>query len=211
LLFAALPARAELTLCNRTGYVGNVAISLERSANVSTRGWFRVDSGQCRKVIEEPLEADLVYVHVRTPAIYGSPPQPRSGHGEFCVGDKDFNLPNARGCRAPVTFTAIKPTETEQGPRANLAEEADYDDAQARLAGIQRLLVIAGYDANPIDGVQGGKTQSAIAQFLKDRGLAADTASSPQFFDTLLKAAQNPEGHGFAWCNDTPYSVMASL
>src|SRR5581483_4528313 len=33
----------------------------------------------------------------------------------------------------------------------------------------------------------------------------------PQFFDTLLKAAQNPEGHGFAWCNDTPYSVMASL
>jgi uncharacterized membrane protein len=40
-----------------------------------------------------------------------------------------------------------------KGPVVNLAEEADYDDAQARLAGIQRLLVMSGYDAYPIDGV----------------------------------------------------------
>ena len=53
-----------------------------------------------------------------------------------------------------------------KGPIVNLAEEADYDDAQARLAGIQRLLAIAGYDAYPIDGVQGAKTQAAIAKFL---------------------------------------------
>ena len=93
----------------------------------------------------------------------------------------------------------------------NLAEEADYDDAQARLAGIQRLLVIAGYDAHPIDGVQGAKTQAALAKFLADRKLPADAMSQPNVFDTLLNAARNPEGSGFTWCNDTRYTVMASL
>ena len=98
-----------------------------------------------------------------------------------------------------------------KGPIVNLAEEADYDDAQARLAGIQRLLVIAGYDAYPIDGVQGAKTQAALAKFLTDRKLAADAASAPTFFDTLIEAAAKPEGAGFAWCNDTKYAVMASI
>jgi len=50
-------------------------------------------------------------------------------------------------------FSAAKPSDSSKGPVVNLAEEADYDDAQARLAGIQRLLVISGYDAYPIDGV----------------------------------------------------------
>ena len=60
------------------------------------------------------------------------------------------------------TSVAAKPSDSPKGPVVNLAEESDYDDVQARLAGIQRLLVIAGYDAYPIDGVQGAKTQAAV-------------------------------------------------
>jgi uncharacterized membrane protein len=93
----------------------------------------------------------------------------------------------------------------------NLAEESDYDDAQARLAGIQRLLVIAGYDAYPIDGVQGAKTQAALAKFLSDRKLSPDAPSAANFFDILIEAAAKPEGFGFSWCNDTKYVVMAAL
>ena len=74
-----------------------------------------------------------------------------------------------------------RPSDSPKGPAVNLAEEADYDDAQARLAGIQRLLVIAGYDANPIDGVQGAKTQAALTKFLSDRKLAADAARRRNF------------------------------
>ncbi len=91
-------------------------------------------------------------------------------------------------------FRAARPSDSPKGPAVNLAEEADYDDAQARLAGIQRLLVIAGYDANPIDGVQGAKTQNALTKFLKDRKLPADAAAGPDFFATLLDAARNPAG-----------------
>lgn len=213
LIVLATPAQAELSLCNRTSYVVETAIGLERTANVATRGWFRLDPGQCRKVLDEPLNAELAYVHARTPEVYGSAPLPRSGHGEFCIGARDFTFANARNCSQSqmASFTAVKPSDTPNGPSANLAEESDYDDTQARLAGIQRLLAIAGYDAYPIDGVQGAKTSAALAQFIKDRKLPADAASAPDFFDTLLAAAGKPEGFGFSWCNDTKYPVMAAL
>ena len=210
---AASAAHAELTLCNRTSYRVETAIGLEKRANVATRGWFRIDPGACRKVVDGALDADMVYVHARTPPVYGSAPMPQAGHAELCIRDGDFEIANARGC--PVAqqarFTAAQPSDTPQGPTVNLAEEADYDDAQARLAGIQRLLTIAGYEANPIDGVAGAKTQGALTKFLNDRKLPADAAGKPDFFDVLLKVAANPQGIGFSWCNDTQYTVMASL
>jgi uncharacterized membrane protein len=129
------------------------------------------------------------------------------------VRDATFEIANARGCplSQQARFSPARPSDSPKGPVVNLAEEADYDDAQARLAGIQRLLVIAGYDAHPIDGVQGAKTQAALAKFLGDHKLPADAAATTNFFDTLLTAARNPEGTGFTWCNDTRYTVMASL
>ncbi len=213
LLAAAHPAQAELTLCNRTSYRMEAAIGLEKRANVATRGWFRIDPGECKQVVDGALDADMVYVHARTPPVYGSAPLPQNGNAEFCIRDGNFEIANARSC--PVTqqarFSAARPSDSPKGPAVNLAEEADYDDAQARLAGIQRLLTIAGYDANPIDGVQGAKTQAALTKFLHDRKLKSDAASGPKFFATLIEAARSPEGHGFSWCNETKYTVMAAL
>jgi uncharacterized membrane protein len=209
----ATPAQAELTLCNRTSYRMEAAIGLEKRANVATRGWFRLDPGECRQVLDGPLDVDMVYLHSRTPAVYGSAPQPQNGQADFCTRNGDFDIANARNC--PVSqqahFSAARPSDSPKGPVVNLAEEADYDDVQARLAGIQRLLVIAGYDAYPIDGVQGAKTQAAIAKFLNDRKLPADIVTTPKFFDALVEAARSPEGIGFTWCNDTKYAVMASI
>ncbi len=213
LLLAAAPAHAELSICNRTSYLLDIAFGLEKSANISTRGWFRVDPGQCRQVVDGPLDADMVYVHARTRPLYGSAPLPQTGEAELCIRAGDFSLADARSCplSQQVRFSAARPSDSPNGPTVNLAEEADYDGAQARLAGIQRLLTISGYDAYPIDGVEGAKTQTALARFLKDRNLGADATTSPEFFNTLLKAAQDPQGPGFSWCNDTSHTVMASL
>ena len=49
-------ARAELTLCNRTSYRMDVALGLEKRANVETRGWFRLDPGQCRQALDGTLD-----------------------------------------------------------------------------------------------------------------------------------------------------------
>jgi uncharacterized membrane protein len=212
-LLAATPARAGLTLCNRTSYRVDAATGLEKRANVSTRGWFRIDPGQCRQVLDGALDADLVYVHARTPPVYGTAPMPQTGQAELCIRHDDFAIDNARGCAVSqqARFAAARPSDSPNGPTVNLAEEADYDDTQARLAGIQRLLTIAGYDAYPIDGVDGAKTQAALAKFLADRKLPADSVAKADVFDALLAAARNPEGAGFSWCNDTHYPVMAAL
>ncbi len=162
------------------------------------------------------LEAEHLYVHARALALYGSSPPAQAAHGELCVADGNFVIAGARSCVARkgqrlVGFTAIQPTPGEQGLTANIAEQADYSDEQARLAGIQRLLVAAGYDANPIDGVPGKKTEAALARFLKDRGLSAEASTQPGFFDALVGAVQQSAGTRFSWCNDTGYTVMAAL
>ena len=144
-----------------------------------------------------------------------APPLPQTGHDDLCVAREDFVIAAARVCKRNeqrlARFTEVKPSENERGQTVNLTEEGDYDDAQARLAGIQRLLVLAGYDANPIDGIQGKKTEAAVGQFLKDRKLTEDAANSAALFDTLIEAAKRPDGANFVWCNETAYTVMAAL
>lgn len=211
ILLAPAAAQAELTLCNRTSYVVDAALGLERRATFATRGWFRVAPGACRKVVEAPADGDALYLHTRTAKLYGAAPLPQTGHVDLCVRDGDFEIVNARGCPNAVQFSAIQPAATDKGPTATLAEESDYDFTQARLAGIQRLLAIAGYDAYPIDGVPGPKTAAALARFIADRGLPADTADGPAVFDILMQAAASPQGFGFSWCNDVRHPVMAAL
>jgi len=213
MLLAATSAHAELTLCNRTSYLMETAIGLENRVTVATRGWFRLEPGECKQALNGPLDADLVYVYGRTPPVYGNAPLPLRGQAALCIRPADFSIADARRCPASqqVRFSVAKPSDSPTGPVIYLAERADYDNAQAQLAGIQRLLAIAGYDSYPIDGVRSANSQAVIARFIKDRHLLPDAAASPGFFDKLLEAARNPEGVGFSWCNDTQYMVMASF
>jgi uncharacterized membrane protein len=215
LALSALPARADLQLCNRTSYVLDLALGLEDKSAVATRGWFRLDPGQCRAVLTGAIEAEHIYVHARALAVYGAAPMPQTGHADFCIADGNFVIAGAKTCPRTgerlARFTAVEPSASEQGLTASLAEEADYDPEQARLAGVQRLLVVAGYDANPVDGIAGKKTDSALAQFLKDHRLAADAATAPNFFDLMVEALRQSDGIGFSWCNDTAYTAMAAL
>jgi len=210
------PARADLQFCNKTSYVLDLALALEDTGAAATRGWFRVDPGTCKGVLQGSLQAEKVYLHARALSAYGPSPLPQAGHADFCVADSNFVIAAAKTCQSRsgqrlARFSQIKPSEGDQGLTAWLREEADYDPAQARLAGIQRLLIVAGYDANPIDGLEGKKTSAALEQFLKDRRLPADAASAPAFFQTILDAMKEADGVGFSWCNETPYSVMAAL
>lgn len=211
----ALPARADLHLCNRMSYVLEAAIGIEDKRMITTRGWFRLDPGQCRNVLQGELPPEGYYLHARALTIYGAAPMPQGGHAELCVGQDNFVVANARVCgrsgQRLAQFTAVKPSTTEQGLSANFAEEAEYTNEQARDAGIQRLLVIAGYDAGAIDGVRGAQTEAALIQFLQDNKLAPTSAARSDIFDVLIAAAQKPDGAGFAWCNETNHPVMAAI
>ena len=214
-LAGAAPARADLKLCNRMSYVLEVAIGIDDKGATATRGWFQIDPAQCRVVAQGNLSVDRLLLHARALAVYGAQPVAQGGSDSLCISQGNFVIGAARECRSgqtPATFIEVKPTLGEDGNTvAYLAEGAEYDDEQARLAAIQRLLVIAGYDAAPIDGVDGPKTQNALAKFLRDRNLGGETASSPNFFETMIAAVQMPSASGLTWCNDTPHRVMAAI
>ena len=211
----AAPARADLQICNRMSYVVETAIGIEDKGAATTRGWFQLDPGQCRTVMQGEVQAESLYLHARALAIYGASPLPQGGHADLCVANDNFALASARICNRPgqklARFTALKPSENEKGLTAYLAEEAEYTDDQARDAGIQRLLVIAGYDATPIDGIRGAKTDAALLLFIQENKLGATAAGRSDFFDVLIAVAQKPDSTSFAWCNDTTNVVMAAL
>ena len=212
---ASAPARADLKLCNRMSYVVEAAIGIDDKSATATRGWFRITPAQCRVVVQGTLTADRILLHARALAVYGASPIPQSGSDSLCIAPDNFVIAAARQCRSGQTaamFTAIRPSQTDDGHLvAYLAEDSEYDDEGAKLAGIQRLLGIAGYDVAPIDGVDGPKTQNALAAFLKSRGLGADIVQSPNFFDTMVDAVQTPAATGLTWCNDTPHRLMAAV
>jgi uncharacterized membrane protein len=209
------PSQADLQICSRMSYVVEAALGIEEKGAIATRGWFRIDPGQCRIVLNGNIEAETLYLHARALAVYGASPLPQGGHADLCIANDNFVLAGARICNRPAQslarFTAVRPSVTEQGLTAYLAEDAEYTDEQARDAGIQRLLVIAGYDAGPVDGIRSGKTDAALTRFFEDNRLGAPAAGRSDVFDLLIAAAQRPDGAGFAWCNETPHVVMAAL
>ena len=215
ILASGAPAHADLKLCNRMSYVIEAAIGIDHQSTTATRGWFRIEPATCRVVAQGTLAADRILLHARALGLYGSSPMPQSGADTLCIAPENFVIAAARQCRSgqtPAPFTQINPTQTDDGHLvAYLAEDSEYDDEQARLAGIQRLLVVAGYDAAPIDGTDGPKTQAALNAFLKSRGLNADAVQQPNFFAKLIEAVQSPSASGLTWCNDTPHKIMAAV
>src|SRR5579863_5622965 len=152
LLANAAPAHADLKLCNRMSYVIEAAIGIDDKSTTATRGWFRIDPAACRVVLQGALTADRILLNARALAVYGASPLPQNGGDTLCVARDNFVIAAARQCRpgqTPAPFTQINPTKADDGNLvAYLAEDSEYDDDQARLAGIQRLLVIAGFDAS---------------------------------------------------------------
>src|SRR5690606_18786667 len=138
--------------------------------------------------------------------------QLNEAHVELCAGHGDFLVAGATACtdkgNRMLPFAVVQPRKTENGFSVTVAESAGYDAEQARFAAIQRLLALAGYDTEPIDGVAGTKSEAAIAAFLKSRGLPAEALERPDFFDTLLSTARAGAGPGLLWCNDTRHTVM---
>jgi len=213
-LVGASPAHADFRICNRMSYIVDTAIGVFEAGSWATRGWFRLNPAQCETVAPDALNADRYFLHARALSLYGEAPVPQGRREMLCVADRDFVIGAARTCRSgqrPAPFIEIKPSVSETGQIAYLGEPSEYDDEQARLAGIQRLLDLAGYDAKPIDGLEGPKTSAAIEKFMREKNLDSANVQSAALFDALLAAAQSPAGVAFTWCNETPFRIMAAL
>ena len=129
------------------------------------------------------------------------------GEGDFLIAGKRCSKPGDK----VVPFAEVLPRDVDGMPTVMLAEPSDYAADQARLAAVQRLLALAGYGVEPIDGLPGPRTDTALASFFRERGLAPDAATSPAFLDLLIDAVRENASRGLLWCNETSHSVMAAL
>src|SRR5215218_3977513 len=98
LIAVTQPARADLQICSRMSYVVEAAIAIEDKGAAATRGWFRVDPGRCRTVIQGDVPSETLYIHARALPVYGGSPLPQNGHADFCVGAESFAFPAAQTC-----------------------------------------------------------------------------------------------------------------
>lgn len=215
LLLATTAARADFEICNHTSFVIEAAIGVETKGAAATRGWFRIDPGICRSVLRGELAADHLYMHARALPLYGALQPLNASHVELCTGDGDFLIAGARKCtkpgERPLPFAEMRPGKSGSKASLFVAESAGYEPEQARIAAIQRLLTLAGFDAEPVDGSLGAKSEAALAAFLKSRSLPEQAALRSDFFDLLLTAARSGGTPGLLWCNDTRHVVMAAL
>jgi uncharacterized membrane protein len=212
---AASAARADLEICNRTSFVIEAAIGVETKGAAATRGWFRIDPGACRSVLRGEVSADHLYLHARALPLYGALRPLSASHVILCAGSGDFLIAGANKCAKTeermLPFAEMRPAKSGNSAALYVAESAGYEPEQARIAAIQRLLTLAGYDAEPIDGTLGAKSEAALAAFLKSRSLTIEAVLRPDFIDVLIAAARDGTATGLLWCNDTKHIVMAAL
>jgi len=213
---SASPAAADYRLCNQSSYIIDAAIGVQSRGDVTTRGWFEVVPGQCRVVVQGPLDADKYFVHSRVPDFYDYSLTQFDTGNRYCVGGGDFLIAGAAECRDPShrleSFVEVQPEASGDDYSLTLAEEAEFDRETASVAGAQRLLGMLGYEAGRVDGVKGSATQTAIDTFLKAAGISPENQTGPQVYQALAAEIRAKQaGVGLQICNETRHLVWTAI
>ncbi|MFN4185587.1 MAG: DUF1036 domain-containing protein [Hyphomonas sp.] len=214
-----LPAEAQegegWKLCNRTSYVIEAAVGRQEGTGVTVEGWTKLHPGSCRIALPGPLKVGVHYLYARTSTAHLGGGREWGGRHELCVDPTGgFSLESPPDCAAMGLETqGFRPVDiTKDGTWTNQFTEIDnYSEDAARNAGLQRLLDEAGVVSGNVDGHIGQRTRSAIADFLKLRGLPANLSDS-DLIDYLEQAAEERGRNvGFTLCNRTKNRIWSSI
>ena len=209
LLFAAMPAEAALTLCNRTSYVLYAATAAIKSPQTQTQGWTRIAPGECQVARKEALTAETYLVHARSSLAHGGAARAWGGSFPMCVRDTNFSFNQSvtmAACSTEGTF-ALPFAALDTGGRSNWTMTLDEQPAlpslpAAQLAGVKRLLRDNGYETGPIDAAVSRPTSVALAAFRKKA--LSDKAGNTELFQALEQEARKLNSPaGYTVCNDS--------
>lgn len=213
-LLAPASAHAGYDICNRTSYVMEAAVGRQTAEGITTQGWLEVLPGACRKVFTDKLEPSSLYLFARTPKFYDQVLKKFSGGKRLCVSTGEFTINNASQCVDPAhsyaDFIEINPQDADW--QTTLTEETTYKAEAAALAGIQRLLGMAGYDVGAVDGLAGAMTNRALEDFKAKAGLEDAASTSPQVIRALVAAVRKRQTEaGLQICNETRHLVWTTI
>jgi uncharacterized membrane protein len=92
----AAPARADLRVCNDTDVLAGVAIGYRAETGWITEGWWHVESGACKTLIEGPLQSRYYYLYAEDAQRGGR----WTGPVNMCIAEKEFKIVGFEDCFA---------------------------------------------------------------------------------------------------------------
>jgi len=206
------PARAGLTLCNRTSYVLYAAAAALTVPDITVKGWTRLAPGACAEALKGDLTAQQYFITAKTSRAHSGSPRAWSGPTEICVKDSDFSqrVPFAARCGGDFYETGFAAVDTRRMRNwtATFRESPDLASMPAaERAGLKRLIADNGGRTLGTDK----EVEAALAAF-KIRLKLQKNAPTAALFDALETAAmKSAVPAGYTLCNDTAAPVYAAI
>lgn len=222
LLFTALQffgtARAQYSLCNKTSYALSAAIGYADGGALLTRGWWRLRSGECKRVLSDPISPGRYFVYAEAIPGHVGTLRTWSGKTPLCVqNDSLFTLRDQDECaddpRRQREFFAVNIEDAGDGSHTTeFTDEKNFSTFDAEVAGVQRLLADVGLYRGKIDGDLGDNTRSAIRKYQSNKGLPRTGSIDGALVDALIEEANSiQKARGLTLCNGTMLPVWAAL
>lgn len=96
LLGSAVPAAADMRLCNLTGSRVGIALGYRDSQGWITEGWWNLGARACETLLKGPLAARFYYVYATDYDRGGE----WAGKAFMCTKDKEFSIRGLDNCLA---------------------------------------------------------------------------------------------------------------
>ncbi len=212
----AQQARGGWQICNETSFVLEAATGRPDGRAIVVQGWTRLRPGECRVTVGAPLARGVHYLYARTSPAHRGGRRQWAGDANLCVDpSRSFTIENPPQCSAMALeerrFRRVQINKRDSW-RTSFAEAQTYTLTRARQAGIQRLLVDAGYEIRQgRGGVDPRAIAAAIAQFRSAARLQPN-ASEEQMIDALETAARRRSNLvGLTLCNRTNGRIWTAI
>lgn len=173
LLMFAGQVQARLEVCNQTDLILMVAVGYDtENQRIATEGWWKVYPGFCEVPVDVAMLKGDYYLHAE------SNPKTTMPNDSFvwgdgaplCVSAVDFRHADARLCKRgdiSLKFSAVNKNWRNLNRINIVNKKRKYVNLyRARVAGVQRLLSMLGYDIGEIDGLIGESTSDALNKAL---------------------------------------------
>lgn len=203
-------------LCNQTSYVIEAATGRPDGEEVIVEGWTRLRPGQCRTAIQGPLKNGVYLVFARSSKAHRGGQREWSGEIPLCVDTNgSFAVENPSSCASMgLEQRGFQAVRFDKGFGSTPFKETDLYNKGGQSpenAGVQRLLNDAGIFQDVVDGYLGRETRAAIAEFLVERKLPANT-SMGDLIDILEDMARKRSMQvGMMLCNRTGNRIVAAM
>ncbi|HEY2445056.1 MAG TPA: DUF1036 domain-containing protein [Rhizomicrobium sp.] len=210
----AVPASAELRVCDQTSFVLYAAVGYESGVQMLTRGWTRILPGGCAVALEGPLNQTQYFLYARSSRAHAGSALAWGGHIRLCGKDSNFAIDvpvGADRCGSDdaylIPFAPVSTGHKASWTTTLTGSHRFANPGAARNAGVARLLGDIGYKVEP----GGAASAQALADFRTHMRLAANV-SDPDLFDALeTEALKTAAPAGYSICNDGQAEIWAAI